>query len=68
MEDPDAQETKEFVNAQNAISQPYINDWKDKDKITEELTKLWNYPKTGVPHKEGNKYFFSKNSGLQNQR
>ena len=68
MENPDAEETKAFVAAQNSISQPYINGWKDKDKINKKLTELWNYPKSGVPHKEGNRYFFSKNSGLQNQR
>ena len=68
MEDPDAEETKAFVTAQNAISHPYINDWKDKQKITEKLMQLWNYPKSGVPHKEGARYYFSKNSGLQNQR
>ena len=68
MEDPDSEETKAFVTAQNSISQPYINSWENKYKVTEKLTKLWNYPKTGAHHKEGSKYFFSKNSWLQNQR
>ena len=35
--------------------------------IKKELTDLWNFPKYGCPHKKGNKYFFTKNSGLQNQ-
>ena len=35
--------------------------------IKKELTDLWNYEKYGCPHKEGDKYYFSKNSGLQNQ-
>ena len=68
MEDPDAEETKKFVEAQNAISRPYIFGCTERETINEQLTKLWNYPKYGVPHKQGNRYFFSKNSGLQNQR
>src|SRR5690606_24094985 len=32
------------------------------------LTKLWNYERFGVPQREGGRYFFTRNSGLQNQR
>lgn len=39
----------------------------DKVKIKKDLTDFWNYEKIGCPHKEGDKYFFSRNSGLQNQ-
>lgn len=39
----------------------------EKDKIKKDLTDFWNYEKIGCPHKEGSKYFFSRNSGLQNQ-
>ena len=39
-----------------------------REKIKDDLTGLWNYEKFGCPHREGNRYFFSKNSGLQNQR
>ena len=39
----------------------------DKVKIKKDLTDFWNYEKIGCPHKEGEKYFFSRNSGLQNQ-
>jgi len=68
MEDPDYEETKQFVNAQNDVSLPYIRDCPVKDQINKKLTDLWNYPKYGVPHKEGDKYFFTMNTGLQNQR
>src|SRR6185295_20349769 len=29
--------------------------------------KLWNYERYGAPFKEGGRYFFTKNNGLQNQ-
>ncbi|MEM1395594.1 MAG: prolyl oligopeptidase family serine peptidase, partial [Cyanobacteria bacterium P01_H01_bin.150] len=31
------------------------------------LTKLWDYEKYGIPFREGNRYFYFKNNGLQNQ-
>jgi prolyl oligopeptidase len=68
MEDPDSAETKSFVEAENAVSKPFIHACAEREAISKELTKLWNYPKYGVPHRQGDKYFFSKNSGLQNQR
>ena len=67
MEDPDSEATKEFVKDQNSISKPYIDSFEDKGKITEKLTRLWNYPKSTVPSKEGTKFYYSFNSGLQNQ-
>ncbi len=35
--------------------------------MRERLTKLWNYERYGIPFKEGGRYFFAKNTGLQNQ-
>lgn len=67
MEDPDCQETKDFVKEQNAVSTPYINSCQERETIKKELTDLWNFEKFGCPHKEGDRYFYSKNSGLQNQ-
>ena len=68
MENPDCEETKAFVDEQNKLSTPFINSCSDREKIKEDLTGLWNYEKFGCPHREGDRYFFTKNSGLQNQR
>ncbi|XP_059618399.1 prolyl endopeptidase [Phlebotomus argentipes] len=67
LEDPDAAETEAFVSAQNEIAQPYLENNDEWKVINEKLTKLWNYPKYNCPLKYGNRYFFSHNSGLQNQ-
>ncbi|XP_054266727.1 prolyl endopeptidase isoform X2 [Macrosteles quadrilineatus] len=67
LEDPDSDETKKFVDAQNAITQPFLEKCQYRTKINEYLTKYWNYPKYSCPYRHGNKFFFYKNSGLQNQ-
>uniref|UniRef100_A0A1B0DKL7 Peptidase S9A N-terminal domain-containing protein n=1 Tax=Phlebotomus papatasi TaxID=29031 RepID=A0A1B0DKL7_PHLPP len=67
LEDPDAAETEAFVKAQNEIAQPFLENNDEWKVINEKLTKLWNYPKYNCPMKYGNRYFFSHNSGLQNQ-
>ena len=68
MEDPDSEETKNFVKEQNEISQPFIKACPDLEKITKDLTKLKDYPKFSIPSRQGDKYFINMNSGLQNQR
>lgn len=67
LENPDAEETIDFVNKQNAITNPFINSCEYKDAINNKLTKLWNYPKVSTPFLRGSKYYQFRNSGLQNQ-
>jgi len=68
LEDPDAEETKEYVNAQNTITMPYLEeDCCVRRKFHETLTDLYNHPKQGCPFKRGDKFYYNYNSGLQNQ-
>lgn len=67
LEDDNAPEVKKWVEEQNKITFDYLNTIPYRNKIKERIEKLWNYPKYGLPQKEGNNYFFSKNDGLQNQ-
>jgi len=67
LEDPDSDETKAFVDAQNQISKPYIDACPVKDKISKRITEVWDYPKYGCPKKHGESYYYFHNSGLQNQ-
>lgn len=67
LEDPDSEETKKYVDEQNLISKPFL-DGAEWQKINEKLTKLWAYEKYGVPSKHGKRYYYSKNTGLQNQK
>ncbi|KAK6058562.1 prolyl endopeptidase family protein [Cooperia oncophora] len=67
MEDPDADETREFVDELNAISEPFIAQAPSREKIRKRLTELWDYEKYSCPSKRGDFYYYSYNSGLQNQ-
>ena len=67
LEDPDSEETKAWVEAQNQITFGYLCEIEVRETIKQRLTQLWNYEKYGSPFKEGNRYFYFKNDGLQNQ-
>ena len=67
LEDLNAKETAQWVEAQNEVTQGYLKTIPGAQAITNHLTELWNYERFGLPYKEGGRYFFSKNDGLQNQ-
>ena len=67
LEDDNSEETAEWVKAQNAVTDAYLAEIPYRDQLRERLTKIWNYPKHGVPYKDGKYYLFYKNDGLQNQ-
>jgi len=67
LEDDHSAETKAWVEAQNKVTFGYLEQIPARQKIKERLTKLWNYERYGAPYREGGRYFFSKNDGLQNQ-
>jgi prolyl oligopeptidase len=62
-EDPD---TTRWVDAQNAMFRRWV-DGPTRDAIHTRLSSLVDYPRTGVPVRRGSRYFFSHNTGLQNQ-
>jgi prolyl oligopeptidase len=67
LEDANSAETKGWVDAQNAVTQAYLAGIPQRAAIQQRLTKLWNYERYSVPSKEGGRYFYSRNDGLQNQ-
>lgn len=60
-------ETRAWIEAQNAITFAYLRGIPQRDAIQRRLTRLWNYERFSIPFKEGGRYFFSRNDGLQNQ-
>jgi prolyl oligopeptidase len=67
LEDLDSAETAKWVAAENKLTFDFLNSIPQRAAIKERLTRLWNYEKFGVPIKEGSRYFYTRNSGLQNQ-
>jgi prolyl oligopeptidase len=67
LEDPDAQATRAWIEAENKVTFAYLEGVPERVAIRERLTALWDYEKYGVPSQEGGRYFFTHNSGLQNQ-
>jgi prolyl oligopeptidase len=67
LEDLDSEETKAWVEAQNKLTFGYLAAIPARNPLKDRITRLWNYEKYGVPFKEGNRYFYFRNSGLQNQ-
>ncbi len=67
LEDDNSAETKAWVEAQNKVTFDFLAQIPQRDALKQRLTKLWNYERYGIPYKEGDRYFFSKNDGLQNQ-
>jgi prolyl oligopeptidase len=67
LEDANSAQTKQWVDAENAVTQAYLGQIPQREAIRQRLTKLWNYERYSVPSKEGGRYFYSRNDGLQNQ-
>ncbi len=67
LEDADAPETRQWVEAQNALTFGYLEKLPARGRLEARLTELWNYEKYGIPSREGSRYVFTKNDGLQNQ-
>lgn len=67
LEDPDTAETQAFVEAQNNVSRPYIEACPLQSKLQERITEMWDYPKYGCPDKHGSSFYYTYNTGLQNQ-
>jgi prolyl oligopeptidase len=63
-ENPDV---RAWVEAQNAVTFEYLAGIPERATITERMTQLWDYERYGIPVKEGGRYFYSYNNGLQNQ-
>ncbi|MCX6568582.1 MAG: prolyl oligopeptidase family serine peptidase [Candidatus Aminicenantes bacterium] len=67
LEDDNAEEVKQWVQAQNAVTFGYLEKIPFRSKIKARLTEIFNYPRYSSPFRAGEYYFFYKNDGLQNQ-
>jgi prolyl oligopeptidase len=61
------QRVRDWVTAQNAVTTEYLATLGAREAIATRLTELMNYERIDVPVKRGNRYFYTRNDGLQNQ-
>ncbi len=67
LEDTESPETRAWIDAQNALTFGWLGAIPERPRIAARLTELWSYARYGVPFKQGRRYFWFENTGLQNQ-
>ncbi len=56
-----------WVQAQNAVTNRYLEGLPGRAMIAERLRELWNYERQSTPTAREGLYFFTRNDGLQDQ-
>ena len=67
LEDPDAEEVKEFVQKQVKLAESVLDKCETRGKLREKITKLFDHPRYDAPFRRGDKYFYFHNTGVQDQ-
>jgi len=67
MEDLDSKEVADWVAAENRVTFDYLAKLPMREHFRQRIKQLWEYPKTSLPVREGGRYFYTRNSGLQQQ-
>jgi prolyl oligopeptidase len=67
MEDVDAPQTTAWVKAEGDLTRAYLDAIPQRSAIRDAYRKLIDYEKLGAPYRQGKRWFFTRNSGLQNQ-
>jgi len=67
MEDPHDPETRGFVAAENAVTEPYLAGLREVPAMRRRIGELWDTPRTGAPRHRNGVTVWEHNDGLQNQ-
>ena len=67
LEDTDSPATRQWIEAQNKLTESFLSQVPQRERIRSRMTELWDYESSGLPRHRGDRYFFSRNTGLQNQ-
>ena len=67
LEDDTSAETAAWVEAQNSVTLPYLERIPFRAELQARVLQLNDYEKYSAPLRKGPYFFFSRNSGLQNQ-
>jgi len=67
LEEVDSAGTRAWVASENKATFDFLAKIPQREAIKQRLTELYNYPRFSLPAKEGGRYFYTMNTGLQNQ-
>jgi prolyl oligopeptidase len=67
LEEIDSERTRNWIEAQNKVTSCYLDAIPARRTIRQRMKELWNYEQFGVPFQRGDRLFFTRNDGLQNQ-
>ncbi|MCW3786547.1 prolyl oligopeptidase family serine peptidase [Plebeiibacterium sediminum] len=67
LEDDNSEETKQWVIAQNKVTEGYLEKIPYRQAIKNRLTQIWDYEKMSAPVNRSGLLVYSKNDGLQSQ-
>jgi prolyl oligopeptidase len=67
LEDIDSEQTLRWIEAQRKLTASFLDPIPAREEIKQRLTRLWNFERYTVPFKQGDRYFYTKNDGLQDQ-
>lgn len=60
-------EIQKWIEEENALTQSVLDQIPFREELRKEMTERYDYAKQSAPSKHGERYVYSKNSGLQNQ-
>lgn len=67
LEDVDAPEVREWIAAQNALTESWLGQVDARERIRARLAALWDHPRVGAPWRRGQRWFQLRNTGLADQ-
>ena len=67
MEELDSPETRAWVSAEGKLTDDYLASIKEREPLRKRIATLYDYEKFGTPFHEGGRYFYTHNSGMQDQ-
>ena len=67
LENDTSAQTAAWVEAENKVTNAYLQKIPFRKKLLKRLTELSSYERIGAPFKQNGKWYFYRNDGLQNQ-
>ena len=62
-----APEVRQWIDAENKVTMAWLGEVPQRDKIRARLKTLWNFERFSPPDEDGGRFWYTHNSGLQNQ-